>query len=155
MKTMLDEIEAMIQSGNQRMLQHEDMIKSAVLKADEVFSAMQKPSQTIKKATKKKPEKKVAADIQICKNCNKEIRPGDSFCAGCGKKVEKTNQPEVFSVEIPLICSCGRPWQGSAQFCGACGAKRPVIEVTSHTCPNGHINTPASIFCYVCGDKII
>ena len=154
MKTMYDEIEAMILSGNQRMVQREELIKSAILKADEVYSVMKKPSLILKKPGKKKPKQRAGADILTCKNCGIGIKPNDIFCEGCGKKVEKANLPWADNIEIPLICSCGKPWREGTLFCGACGAKRPVVEISSWICPKGHINTPDSIFCFVCGEKI-
>ncbi|MGI6084860.1 MAG: hypothetical protein ACOYIF_05380 [Acetivibrionales bacterium] len=45
-------------------------------------------------------------------------------------------------IEVPLICSCGKPWREGTLFCGACGAKRPVVEISSRICPKDHINTP-------------
>lgn len=163
MNTILDEIEAMILAGNQRMAQREELTKSVILKADEVYSAMKKPSVILKKtgtrkliekkAEIKKPEQKVIADILTCNNCGKSTKPGDIFCAGCGGKIAKSASPEI--IEIPLICSCGRPLREGTLFCGACGAKRPVVEITDRLCPKGHINTPDSGFCFICGEKIL
>lgn len=162
MNTILDEIEAMILAGNQRMAQREELSKSVILKADEVYSAMKNPSiilkkpgtkkLIVKKAEQKKLEQKVITDILTCNNCGKNTKPGDIFCAGCGLRVEKANSPEI--IEIPLICSCGIPLREGTLFCGACGAKRPVVEITDRLCPKGHINTPDSGFCFICGEKI-
>lgn len=165
MKAMLDEIESMILSGNQRMVQREELIKSSILKADEVYSVMKKPSLLLKKpimkkliekkTDKKKPKQKAAADILTCKNCGYGLKPNDVFCSGCGKKLKKPNLPVADNVEIPLICSCGKPWRERALFCEACGAKRPVVEISSWICPKGHINAPDSGFCFICGEKIL
>ncbi len=164
MDKMLEEIEAMIIAGNQRTENREKAIKTAVLKAKEAYSAMNMPSIILKKPDIKKQSEKKADDkksgqkaetvILTCKRCGKVSKPGDVFCAGCGLRVEKANLHQIHSVEIPIICSCGKPWREGTLFCGACGAKRPVVEITDRICPNGHINTPESIFCLVCGEKI-
>lgn len=170
MSTMLDEIEAMILAGNQRTAQREELIKSSLLKAGEVYSALKKPSVILKKVNEKKVDEKIingkksneekakqkgGTNIITCKGCGNDIKPGDVFCAGCGNKIEKVNLPEANTVEIPLICICGKPWREGTLFCGACGAKRPVVEVLDRICPKGHKNTPDSGFCYICGEKII
>lgn len=182
MSTMLDEIEAMILAGNQRMAQREELIKSSVLKAGEVYSSLKKPSVILKKviekkvnkvkvndkivnerkdnekinekiADEKKVKQKAEINIQICKSCSKDIKPGDLFCAGCGNKVQKATSS--VTVEIPLVCSCGTPWHEGALFCGACGAKKPVVEISGRICPNGHVNAPDAEFCFMCGEKLI
>lgn len=165
MDKMLEEIEAMIIEGNQRTENREKAIKMAVLKAKEAYSAMNMPSIILKKPDIKKQSEekagdknsgqKAGADILTCDSCGKDIKPDDVFCAGCGLRVEKVDLPEANTIEIPLICSCGRPWQPGTKFCGACGAKRPVVEISDRICPKGHINTPDSGFCYICGEKIV
>lgn len=165
MKAMLEEIEAMIVAGNQRMEKREEVIKAAVLKATDVYSAINMPSVILKKpgkknlfekeVKKKKPEQKAEIEILTCKSCGKVTKPGDIFCAGCGLRVEKANLHQTHSVEIPIMCSCGKPWREGTLFCGACGTKKPVVEITDRICPKGHINTPDSGFCFICGEKII
>ena len=64
---------------------------------------------------------------------------------------------DTAALEIPLLCSCGKPWDDDAQFCEQCGAKRPVVEIEisdSIICPNGHENVPGAKFCMICGIKI-
>lgn len=133
MDTLLDEIENMILAGNERAAQRENLMKSALIKMGETYSAMKKPSQVLK----------IPDNIEIEESVDNDI------------VVENDAIDDDFATDTPLVCSCGKPWIEGARFCNKCGAEKSVIEVIDKIiCPNGHECAPGAKFCRVCGAKI-
>ena len=152
MSVMLEEIEALIASGNQRMASRQKAMDTALRKSEDLLAAIKKPS-----LVKERPIHKAAIKVEkqvppLCPGCGHAIRPNTKFCRECGTNFAATSN--TATLNIPLICSCGRPWNEGATFCRHCGAKRPTIAVNKTICPNGHDNTPGAAFCVFCGQKI-
>lgn len=151
MKALLDEIESMILVGNERTAQRKELMESTLAKAGEIYSAIKKPSQVLKV-----PDN---VEIEEPAYTGEPIEIGESVNAGesadiAGYVEGKGNDAAI--LDIPLVCSCGKPWKEGAQFCSKCGAKRPVIEIIDQVlCPDGHENSPGAKFCRICGKKIV
>lgn len=149
MKALLDEIESMILAGNERTAQRKELMESTLAKASEIYSAIKKPSQVLK----------VPGNVEIEEPAYTgeptEIR--ESVNAGeLADIADYVEGNDVEILDIPLVCSCGKPWKEGAQFCSKCGAKRPVIEIIDRAlCPDGHENSPGAKFCRICGKKIV
>ncbi len=131
-KALLGEIENMILVGNEQTAQREKSMESSLTKMDEIYSAIKQPSRILKIP-------RVLDNAKI----------GEPVDTGKPAEIEEP-------IDIPLVCSCGKPWNEGARFCSRCGAERPVVEVIDRIiCSNGHENTPGAKFCRICGERIV
>lgn len=151
MKALLDEIESMILVGNERTAQRKELMESTLAKAGEIYSAIKKPSQVLKVPdnVEIKEPAYTGEPTEIRESVNAgELADIADYVGGKGN--------DAAILDIPLVCSCGKPWKEGAQFCSKCGAKRPVIEIIDRVlCPDGHENSPGAKFCRICGKKIV
>lgn len=106
-------------------------------------------------------------NVQLCKNCGKEVLAGKRFCGGCGQALPVESAPTEATPELPAqsattACTqCGAALTPGKRFCKQCGkavlqpgaAHNPAVPdmPTVTAVPD---DSPDSSVCGQCGAEI-
>ena len=105
----------------------------------------------------------------ICPNCGKVINPNNTFCTGCGMKIEtmsKEKQSDQIVVEgnkeEKRCPQCNAVIEDNQKFCISCGMNLEKLDdinnentVLKNVCPNcGKEIADDDMFCINCGTRV-
>lgn len=97
----------------------------------------------------------------ICSRCGKENKAGNTFCIGCGQKLEIAVPPSQETIPSDIVClQCGKKNKPGSSFCIECGtpfetAGQSKLDTSANLCPQ--CRKPLvedSAFCVYCGSNV-